>query len=210
MKVSVINSAGGQSELQLSDEAFAVDFNEPLVHQIVVAYQAGARLATRKQKTRSEVSGGGKKPFGQKGGGRARAGSIRSPLWRGGGKTFPASPDENFTQKVNKKMHRAGMRAIVSELLRQERLVAVDDFKVGDAKTKSLVQKLDKLGAMGNGKPDVLIVTEDVDQSLYLSSRNLYRVDVRDAAGIDPVALIKHEKVVMTVGALKRLEEALA
>lgn len=210
MKVSVINSAGGQSELQLSDETFAVDFNEPLVHQIVVAYQAGARLGTRKQKTRSEVSGGGKKPFGQKGGGRARAGSIRSPLWRGGGKTFPASPDENFTQKVNKKMHRAGMRAIISELLRQERLVAVDDFKVEGARTKLLVQKLDKLGAMGNGKPDALIVTEDVDQSLYLSSRNLYRVDVRDAAGIDPVALIKHEKVVMTVGALKRLEEALA
>ncbi len=210
MKVSVINSAGGQSELQLSDEAFAVDFNEPLVHQIVVAFQAGGRQGTRKQKTRSEVSGGGKKPFGQKGGGRARAGSIRSPLWRGGGKTFPASPDENFTQKVNKKMHRAGMRAIVSELLRQDRLVAVDDFKVDGAKTKSLVQKLDKLGAMGNGKPDVLIVTEDVDQGLYLSSRNLYRVDVRDAAGIDPVALIKHEKVIMTVGALKRLEEALA
>lgn len=210
MKVSVINAAGGQSELQLSDEAFAVDFNEPLVHQIVVAYQAGARLATRKQKTRSEVSGGGKKPFGQKGGGRARAGSIRSPLWRGGGKTFPASPDENFTQKVNKKMHRAGMRAIVSELLRQERLVAVDDFKIDGAKTKALVQRLDKLGAIANGKPDALIVTEDVDQNLYLSSRNLYRVDVRDAAGIDPVALIKHEKVVMTVGALKRLEEALA
>jgi large subunit ribosomal protein L4 len=210
MKVSVINSAGGQSELQLSDEAFAVDFNEPLVHQIVVAFQAGGRQGTRKQKTRSEVSGGGKKPFGQKGGGRARAGSIRSPLWRGGGKTFPASPDENFTQKVNKKMHRAGMRAIVSELLRQDRLVAVDDFKVDGAKTKSLVQKLDKLGAMGNGKPDVLIVTEDVDQSLYLSSRNLYRVDVRDAAAIDPVALIKHEKVIMTVGALKRLQEALA
>ena len=151
MKVSVMNEADGKAaaDLELSDAAFGARFNEPLIHQVVVAYQAGARTATRAQKNRSAVAGGAAKPFRQKGTGQARAGTIRSPLWRGGGKVFPASPDENFTQKVNKKMHRAAMRAILSELLRQERLLAVDGFKVDAPKTKNLVAKLSKLGAAG-------------------------------------------------------------
>lgn len=211
MKVSVINAAGGQGEIQLSDAAFGAEFNEPLVHQIVVAYRAAGRAGTRAQKTRAEVSGSNRKPWGQKGTGQARAGMIRSPLWRGGGKVFPSSPDENFVQKVNKKMHRGAMRAILSELLRQQRLVAVDEFKLDAPKTKSLLAKLSKIGAIAEGKKaDALIVTEDTDQNLFLSARNLHRVDVRSATRLDPVSLIGHEKIVMTVGALKRLEEALA
>jgi large subunit ribosomal protein L4 len=211
MKLSVINTAGGQSEIQVSDETFAANFNEPLVHQIVVAYQAGARLATRAQKTRAEVSGSNRKPWNQKGGGRARAGMIRSPLWRGGGKVFPASPDENFVQKVNKKMQRGAMRAILSELVRQQRLVAVDAFELAAPKTKALLERLGKLGVAQKGqKPDALIVTDAADENLQLSARNLHRVDVRSASRLDPVSLIGHEKVIMTVGALKRLEETLA
>lgn len=211
MKLSVIKAAGGQGEVQLSDTAFAAAFNEPLVHQIVVAYQAAARAGTRKQKTRAEVSGSNRKPWGQKGTGQARAGMIRSPLWRGGGKVFPSSPDENFVQKVNKKMHRGAMRAILSELLRQERLVAVDEFKLEAPKTKALLAQLNKIGALADGKKaDALIVTEDADNNLYLSARNLHRVDVRSATRLDPVSLIGHAKVVMTVGALKRLEETLS
>ncbi|HEX9625452.1 MAG TPA: 50S ribosomal protein L4 [Acidiferrobacterales bacterium] len=206
MKVSVLNDTGGKGQdIEVSDATFGARFNEPLVHQIVVAYQAGGRAGTRAQKNRSAVSGGGTKPWRQKGTGQARAGTIRSPLWRGGGKTFPSSPDENFTQKVNKKMHRAAMRAILSELLRQERLVTVESFSVDAPKTKALLAKLAKLGAS-----DVLIVTDGVDASLGLSARNLHKVDVRPVGGVDPVSLIRHEKVIMTVPALKRLEEMLA
>lgn len=207
MKVSVMNEAGGKAaaDLELSDAAFGARFNEPLIHQVVVAYQAGARTATRAQKNRSAVAGGAAKPFRQKGTGQARAGTIRSPLWRGGGKVFPASPDENFAQKVNKKMHRAAMRAILSELLRQERLLAVDAFKVDAPKTKNLVAKLSKLGAV-----DALIVTDGADENLQLSARNLHKVDVRAVQNVDPVSLIRHEKVIMTVSALKRFEEMLA
>lgn len=207
MKVSVMNQAGvkGGSDLEVSDDTFAADFNESLVHQIVVAYQANARLGTRAQKNRSAVRGGGAKPYRQKGSGQARAGTIRSPLWRGGGKVFPSSPLENFSHKVNKKMHRAGMRSILSELLRQDRIVAVDSFAMDTPKTKSLTERLTKLGA-----PDVLIITDNRDENLQLSARNLHKVDVRDVTTIDPVSLIGHEKVIMTVAAIKRLQEILA
>jgi len=205
MKLNVINASGkAQSDIQLSDDAFGAKFNESLVHQVVVAFQAGARQGTRAQKTRSEVSGGGRKPWAQKGGGRARAGSSRSPLWRGGGKTFAARP-QDFSQKVNRKMYRGAMRAIFSELLRQERLVAVDNFAVAAAKTKGLVDQLKRFNAQ-----DALIITDTIDQNLMLSARNLHRVDVRDATTIDPLALVTHEKVIVTVGALKKVEEMLA
>lgn len=206
MKLSVLNPADGKakSEIELSDATFGVEFNEPLVHQVVVAFRNNARLGTRKQKTRSEVSGGGRKPWNQKGTGQARAGSIRSPLWRKGGKIFPASPDENFSQKVNRKMHRAAMRAILSELARQNRLVAVDAFTVEQPKTQALVEKLTHFGTQ-----DALIVTDVLDRNLGLSARNLHKVDVRDVAGMDPVALVGHEKVIMTVPALKRIQEML-
>jgi len=207
MKISVIKAADGKAhleELQVSDTAFAADFNEPLVHQVVVAYQAGGRSGTRAQKNRAAVRGGGKKPWAQKGTGRARAGTIRSPLWRGGGKTFPAATAD-FSQKVNKKMHRAALRAILSELLRQDRLMTIDDFTIETPKTKALVEKLNKLGA-----DDALIVTQNMDQNLYLSARNLHRVNVCNVAGVDPVSLIRHKKVIMTVAAVKRFEELLA
>jgi len=206
MKLSVLNPADGKakSEIELSDTTFGAVFNEPLVHQVVVAYRNNARLGTRKQKTRSEISGGGRKPWRQKGTGQARAGSIRSPLWRTGGKTFPSSPNENFSQKVNRKMHRAALRAILSELARQNRLLAVDAFTVDQPKTKSLVEKLAKFGTA-----DALIVTDALDHNLGLSARNLHKVDVRDVASMDPVALVRHEKVIMTVPALKRLQEML-
>ncbi len=206
MKVSLMNETSGQaqSELELSDKNFGVDFNEPLVHQVVVAYQAGGRSGTRAQKNRAAVRGGGRKPFAQKGGGRARAGTIRSPLWRGGGKVFPAC-NADFSQKVNKKMQRAALRSILSELVRQDRLVAVPDFRLDAPKTQALIEKLGKFNVA-----DVLIVTEGLDRNLYLSARNLHKVAVCDVASVDPVSLIGHEKVVMTVPALKRLEELLA
>ncbi|MBI5611666.1 MAG: 50S ribosomal protein L4 [Gammaproteobacteria bacterium] len=206
MKVSLINETSGkaQSEFELSDKNFGVDFNEPLVHQVVVAYQAGGRAGTRAQKNRAAVRGGGRKPFAQKGGGRARAGTIRSPLWRGGGKVFPAC-NADFSQKVNKKMQRAALRSILSELVRQDRLVAVPDFRLDAPKTQTLLEKLGKFNVA-----DVLIVTEGLDRNLYLSARNLHKVAVCDVASVDPVSLIGHEKVVMTVPALKRLEELLA
>jgi large subunit ribosomal protein L4 len=205
MKVQLMNGTGSASELQVSDDVFAAAFNEPLVHQVVVAYQATGRQGTRKQKTRSEVRGGGKKPWRQKGTGQARAGTIRSPLWRGGGKVFPASPDENFEQKVNRKMYRGALRSILSELLRQGRLVTVADFKMEQPKTKALADKLKKLET-----PDVLIVTDAMDDNLQLAARNLPDVDVRMVGAADPVSLIRHAKVIMTQGAVKKFEEMLA
>lgn len=206
MKLSVLNPADGKakSEIELSDATFGVEFNEPLVHQVVVAYRNNGRLGTRKQKTRAEISGGGRKPWRQKGTGQARAGSIRSPLWRGGGKTFPSTPDENFTQKVNRKMHRAALRSILSELARQNRLVAVDAFTMDAPKTQGLVDKLAHFGTQ-----DALIITDQLDRNLGLSARNLHKVAVCDVASVDPVSLVGHEKVIMTVSALKRLEEML-
>jgi large subunit ribosomal protein L4 len=206
MKLSVMNTADGKSksEIEISEKTFGVEFNEPLVHQVVVAYRNNGRSGTRKQKTRTEVRGGGRKPHAQKGSGQARAGSIRSPLWRGGGKTFPSSPDENFTNKVNRKMHRAALRAILSELVRQNRLVAVDTFTMDIPKTQALIEKLARFGA-----DDALIVTDVLDKNLGLSARNLHLVDVCDVSGVDPVTLVRHEKVIMTVPALKRFEEML-
>lgn len=205
MKVQMISGTGSASELQVSDTVFAAAFNEPLVHQVVVAYQATGRQGTRKQKTRSEVRGGGRKPWRQKGTGQARAGTIRSPLWRGGGKVFPASPDENFTQKVNRKMYRGALRSILSELLRQGRLVTVSELKVEKPKTKVLLEQLIKLGAA-----KALIVIDGLDNSLTLAARNLPGVDVCTVNGADPVSLVRYEKVIMTQGAVKKFEEMLA
>jgi len=205
MKVQLMNATGTASELQVSDTVFAAAYNEPLVHQVVVAYQATGRQGTRKQKTRSEVRGGGKKPWRQKGTGQARAGTIRSPLWRGGGKVFPSSPDENFTHKVNRKMYRGALRSILSELLRQGRLVTVSEFNMDQPKTKALVEKLKKLDTA-----DVLIVTDTLDNNLALAARNLPDVDVRTVSQADPVTLVRHEKVIMTQSAVKKLEEMLA
>ena len=205
MKVTFMNEAGAGTELSVSDAVFAAAYNEPLVHQVVVAYQATGRQGTRKQKTRSEVRGGGKKPWRQKGTGQARAGTIRSPLWRGGGKVFPSSPDENFTHKVNRKMYRGALRSILSELLRQGRLVTVSEFNMDRPKTKALVDKLKKLDTA-----DVLIVTDTLDNNLALAARNLPDVDVRTVNQADPVSLVRHEKVIVTLGAVKKLEEMLA
>jgi large subunit ribosomal protein L4 len=193
----------GADALTVSETTFGREFNEALVHQVVVAYAAGARQGTRAQKTRSEVSGGGAKPWRQKGTGRARAGTIRSPIWRTGGVTFAAKPQDH-SQKVNKKMYRGAMKSILSELVRQERLIVVDNFSVEAPKTKELVAKLKELELN-----DVLIVTGEVDENLFLAARNLYKVDVRDAAGIDPVSLIAFDKVVMTAAAVKQVEEML-
>ncbi len=194
----------GADALTVSETTFGRDFNEALVHQVVVAYAAGARQGTRAQKTRSEVSGGGAKPWRQKGTGRARAGTIRSPIWRTGGVTFAAKPQDH-SQKVNKKMYRGAMKSILSELVRQERLIVVDNFSVEAPKTKELVAKLKELELS-----DVLIVTGEVDENLFLAARNLYKVDARDVAGVDPVSLIAFDKVLMTADAVKQVEEMLA
>jgi large subunit ribosomal protein L4 len=190
--------------LEVSEATFGREFNEALVHQVVVAYAAGARQGTKAQKTRSEVAGGGKKPWRQKGTGRARAGTIRSPIWRSGGATFAAKP-QNHSQKVNKKMYRGAIRSILSELIRQERLIVVEKFGVEEPKTKQLAAKLKEMDLN-----DVLIVTKEVDENLFLASRNLHKVDVRDVQGIDPVSLIAFEKVLMTADAVKQLEEVLS
>jgi large subunit ribosomal protein L4 len=194
---------GGKS-LRLSDTAFAREYNESLVHQVVTAVLAGARAGTRGQKTRSEARGGGTKPWRQKGTGRARAGTIRSPIWRGGGKVFAARPQDHC-RKVNRKMYRGAMCAILSELIRQERLVVVDAIGVDEPKTRKLVEQLKKLDL-----DDVLIVTDDPDENLYLAARNLYSVAVCAIDNADPVSLIGFDKVLMTVPALQKLEERLA
>ncbi|MDT8894771.1 50S ribosomal protein L4 [Halomonas sp. I1] len=200
-----LNLAGaGAGTVEVSDATFAKEFNEALVHQVVTAYLAGGRQGTRAQKNRSDVRGGGKKPWRQKGTGRARAGTIRSPIWRAGGVTFAARPQDH-AQKVNRKMYRAAMRSILSELVRQERLVAVDAFGVESPKTKQLVAKLGELGL-----EKVLIVTEEVDENLYLAARNIPNVDVVDVAAADPVSLVAFDKVLATVSALRKFEEKLA
>jgi large subunit ribosomal protein L4 len=196
-------NVNGAQAIEVSEHTFGGEFNETLVHQAVVAYMAGGRQGTRGQKTRSEVSGGGKKPWRQKGTGRARAGTIRSPIWRSGGTTFAAKPQDH-SQKLNKKMYRAALRSILAELVRQERLVVVEDFAVDAPKTKTLLGKLSGLGLT-----DVLIVSDAVDQNLYLAARNLPHVDVRDVQGSDPVSLIAYDKVLVTVSAVKKFEELL-
>jgi len=193
-----------QSALEVSDATFGREFNEALVHQVVVAYAAGARQGTRAQKNRSDVRGGGKKPWRQKGTGRARSGTIRSPIWVGGGVTFAARPQDH-SQKVNKKMYRGAVKSILSELVRQDRLIVVENFSVEAPKTKELKAKLEGLDLK-----DVLIITEELDENLFLAARNLYKVDVRDVQGIDPVSLIAFDKVLVTADAVKKIEENLA
>ena len=195
---------GAQNGVDVSDTAFGREFNEALVHQVVVSYMAGARQGTKAQKTRSEVNGGGRKPFRQKGTGRARAGTIRSPIWRGGGVTFAAKPMDH-SKKVNKKMYHGAMQAILSELVRQERLVVVEDFTIDAPKTKVFSAKLKELELT-----NVLIVVEEVDDNLYLGCRNIHDVDVIDVQGVNPVNLIGFKKVLFTVGALKKAEELFA
>lgn len=204
MKLALAMPAGGASkDVEVSATAFGRDFNEALVHQVVVAYLAGARSGTRAQKTRAEVRGGGAKPWNQKGTGRARAGTIRSPLWRGGGKVFAAKPQDH-SQKVNKKMYRGAMQAILSELIRQDRLIVVESLEITRPKTKDLLEKLNTLGLQ-----EALIVTGEWDPNLYLSARNVPKIDVQQAPNVDPVSLLKYAKVVMTVDALRKLEEVL-
>lgn len=200
-----INVAGKASaKVEVSDATFAKEFNEALVHQVVNAFLAGARQGTRAQKSRSDVAGGGKKPWRQKGTGRARAGTIRSPIWVGGGKTFAARP-QDWSQKVNRKMYRGAMKSILSELVRQDRLVVVDDLSVDQPKTKVFLAKMKELDVT-----NALIVADEVNQNLYLSARNVPHVEVSDVAGLNPVNLVAYEKVVITVAALKKVEEVLA
>ena len=192
------------SPVEVDERTFGADFNQPLIHQVVTAYLAGRRRGTRGQKTRAMVRGGGAKPWRQKGTGRARAGSIRSPIWRGGGVTFAARPN-NYSQKVNRKSYRGALRSILSELVRQERLLVFEEFTVSEPKTKDLAHKL-----RGLELENVLIVTGVQDVNLELSARNLHQVHVQTFDEIDPVSLIAFEKVVLTVAALRRIEERLA
>ena len=204
MSLVIPSAKTGGTGLSVNAEVFGREFNQSLVHQLVVAYMAAARSGTKGQKTRSEVSGGGAKPWKQKGSGRARAGTTRSPIWRTGGVTF-AARNRNYEQKLNKKMYRAAMRSIFSELLRQGRLVVSDDLTVSEPKTSALKKKLEGLG-LSSG----LIVTEGLDINLYLSARNLPHVTVSEARSLSPVELVHSEKVVVTTAALKAIEESLS
>ena len=203
MELKIVSPAGAAGTVNVSEVAFGREFNQDLVHQAVVAYMAGSRQGTKAQLTRAEVRGGGRKPWRQKGTGRARAGTIRSPIWRGGGATFAAKPRDH-DQKLNKKMYRAALQCILSELNRQDRLLVVQDFEIDAPKTKSLVQKLAQYNLS-----EALIVTEEISENLFLASRNLYKVGVSDVQGIDPVSLIGFDKVIVTVSALKKFDEIL-
>jgi large subunit ribosomal protein L4 len=206
MELKYINDQGQESaKFSASDASFGRDYNEALVHQVVVAYQANARSGNRKQKDREEVHHSTKKPFKQKGTGRARAGMTSSPLWRGGGRIFPNSPEENFTHKVNRKMFRAGLAAILSQLAREDRIVVVENFLVEAPKTKLVASKL-----KGMGFDSVLIITDGIDENLQLAARNLPNVLVLEAQHADPVSLIRFPKVLMTKGAVAKIEEMLA
>lgn len=204
MEVTMTTTSGNSQDITLSDVVFSADYNEAVIHQVVVAYVAKARSGTKAQKSRSEVSGGGAKPWRQKGSGRARSGTSRSPIWRTGGVTFAAKP-RDYSQKVNRKMYRAAMRSILSELIRQERLVIADNLDIESAKTRLLVNALGD-----HTKDSALIVTADDDETLYLSSRNLHDVLWLAASEVEPIHLISYDKVVMTEDALKKIEERLA
>jgi large subunit ribosomal protein L4 len=203
MELTIRNDAGGSS-LQVADTVFGVDYKPGLIHQVVNAYMAGARAGTRAQKTRAEVSGGGAKPWRQKGTGRARAGSSRSPIWRSGGVTFAAKP-QDYSQKVNRKMYRGAVRSILSELVRQGRLVVVDDLRVEAPKTKELLALLKR-----HELSDVLMLTDGLDDNLYLASRNIPKVDVMAVQDVDPVSMVAFDTVLATEAAVKYLEERLA
>jgi large subunit ribosomal protein L4 len=205
MKLKLVSKGAQAQDVQVSDATFARAYNESLVHQVVTAYMAAGRAGTKAQKTKAEVRGGGIKPWRQKGTGQARAGSIRSPIWVGGGRAFAAKP-RDFTQKVNRKMYRAAIQTMLSELARQERLVAVNGIELDAPKTKLLVQKLNDLSLGDN----VLVLVEGHDEKLELAARNLPYVDVLPVGSLDPVSLARHEKVVATVGAVRMLEERLA
>jgi large subunit ribosomal protein L4 len=206
MELKLINEDGkSTANVDASDELFGRDFNEALVHQVVTAYLANARRGTRKQKARGDLTRSHRKPWRQKGTGRARAGSAGSPLWRGGGKIFPASPEENFSHKVNRKMFRAGMASILSQLVREGRLSVIDSFKVDAPKTSSLAKKI-----KGMGFDSLLVITEAVDQNLLLSSRNLPDVMVVDVRQADPVSLLRFDNTVITKAAMAKIEEALS
>lgn len=200
LQVQSISSGAAAGNVALSDEVFGTDFNEGLVHQVVTAYMAAGRAGTKAQKSRAEVAGGGRKPWRQKGTGRARAGTIRSPLWRGGGRAFAARP-RSFEQKVNRKMYRAALRAILSELVRQDRLVVVDDLQLAEPKTKLAVATLARLGLH-----DVLLVSDEISENLFLAARNIPHVGMADVGAIDPVLLVSYDKVVVTQKALEKLE----
>jgi large subunit ribosomal protein L4 len=206
MELTLVNAAGQASgTVQATDVVFGRDYNEPLIHQVVVAYQANARSANRAQKDRSEVNKSTRKPWRQKGTGRARVGRASSPLWRGGGKIFPNSPEENFSHKVNKKMYRAGVRSILSQLAREGRILVVEDFSVEAPKTKLVADKLKQMGL-----DSVLLVTERFDETLYLAARNLQSIAVIEPEAADPLSLIYFDKVMVTRGALARFEEMLS
>ena len=205
MELSIVapgNASAGT--VTVSDKTFARDYNEDLVHQVVTAYMAGGRQGTKAQKTRSQVSGGGRKPFRQKGTGRARAGTIRSPIWVGGGRAFAASP-RDYSQKVNRKMYRGALSSILSELARQGRLLVVESFSVAEPKTRLLIKELSALNAK-----EALIVSDSLDENTYLASRNVPKVAAIDVSAVDPVSLVSYDKVIMTVPALKKFEEMLA
>lgn len=202
MDITVAGKAS--AKVEVSDATFGKDYNEALVHQVVNAFLAGARQGTRAQKSRSDVAGGGKKPWRQKGTGRARAGTIRSPIWVGGGKTFAARP-QDWSQKVNRKMYRGAMKSILSELVRQDRLIVVENLAIEQPKTKAFIAKMKELDIS-----NALVVSEEVDQNLYLSARNVPHIEVSDVTGITPVNLVAYEKVVITLAALKKVEEVFA
>ncbi|HEX6318435.1 MAG TPA: 50S ribosomal protein L4 [Burkholderiales bacterium] len=204
MELKMVSDKGDAGTVQATDHVFARDFNQALVHQIVVAFQANARIGSRAQKDRGAVRHSTKKPWRQKGTGRARAGMTSSPLWRGGGKIFPNSPDENFSQKVNRKMYRAGMASILSQLAREDRLRVVDQFKLDAPKTKLLAQKVKSMGF-----EELLVITDEVDENLLLSSRNLRNVEVMSVRNANPVALVRFPNVLLTKGAVAKLEELL-
>ena len=208
MEIKVINANGkAAASITASDDLFGREYNEELIHQLVTAYQANARSGNRKQKSRSEIAKSTRKPWAQKGTGRARAGMASSPLWRGGGKIFPNTPDENFSQKVNRKMYRAGLASIFSQLVREGRLTVVDNLALDTPKTKALAQKMKD---MGLGLDRVLIITDNIDENLYLSSRNLPSVLVVEAHQADPVSLVRFPKVLVTRNAMAKIEELLA
>lgn len=200
LKVQTISSNAAAASVALSDEVFGNAFNEPLVHQVVTAYMAAARSGTKAQKSRADVAGGGRKPWRQKGTGRARAGTTRSPLWRGGGRTFAARP-RSYEQKVNRKMYRSALRSILSELVRQDRLLVVDDFQLAEPKTKLALAALNMLGVN-----DVLIVSDEISENLFLAARNIPHVGMADVSAVDPVLLVSYDKVVVTQKALAGLE----
>jgi large subunit ribosomal protein L4 len=203
IELSISTPKGAKGTVEVSELSFGKEFNQDLVHQVVVAYQAAARQGTKAQKTRAQVSGGGIKPWKQKGSGRARAGTSSSPIWRSGGVTFAAKP-RNYEQKVNRKMYRTAMRCILSELARQDRIVVVEAIDLEAPKTKALIQHLAQYDIA-----EALIVTEEVNLNLYLASRNLHKVDVIDAQGVNPLSLVAFDKIIITVEALKKVEESL-